>query len=191
MPVARPGSLPAVEPEIAAVLDEAELDRAGALSLEQVRELRRRCQDLETDVSYLRRLVQGRIDIATTELERRRAGGDPADLHALVERLPGVLADRTRGTATGRLAASFAPGDLRGELGEELLAIDRDAKLTEIDLVSDTDLLRTSERLGDLERRVSDLRRALFSRIDALGAELARRYRSGEASLGDLLRQAE
>lgn len=185
------GYAPAVEPELAEVLDEAYLSRLETVAMARIREMRRQCQELETDVSYLRRLVQGRLDIATTEMQRRRDGGDPADLRALIDRLPAVLADRTRGPATGRLATSFAPGDLRGELAEELMVIDHDARLTEIDLVSDAELAHTAERLTALERRVSDLRQALFSRIDTLGGELARRYRTGEASLGDLLRRAE
>jgi tetrahydromethanopterin S-methyltransferase subunit G len=159
--------------------------------MREIREMRRRCQDLETSVSYLRRLVQGRLDIAATELVRRREGGDPADLRSLIDRLPAVLAEHTRGAASGRLPTSFAPGDLRGEMAEELMAIDSAARLAEIDVVSDDELAQISERLADLERRVSDLRSALFSRIDTLGEELARRYRSGEASLGDLLRRAE
>jgi tetrahydromethanopterin S-methyltransferase subunit G len=167
------------------------LDQLERRPMREIREMRRRCQDLETSVSYLRRLVQGRLDIAATELVRRREGGDPADLRSLIDRLPAVLAEHTRGAASGRLPTSFAPGDLRGEMAEELMAIDSAARLAEIDVVSDDELAQISERLADLERRVSDLRSALFSRIDTLGEELARRYRSGEASLGDLLRRAE
>lgn len=190
-PTGAPVSSGAVELEFAAVLDEAYLDLLENLPITEVREMRRLCHDLETDVSYLRRLVQGRIDIASTELTRRREGGDPGDLRELIDRLPEVLAERTRGPASGRLSTSLAPGDLRGELAGELVAIDNEARLTEIDTVSDDELGRIGERLADLERRVSDVRRALFSRIDTLGGELARRYRSGEASLGDLLRRAE
>jgi hypothetical protein len=47
--------------------------------------------------------------------------------------------------------------------------------------VTDGDLARAAERqLAALELEVSTLRRALFDRIDALQAELTRRYRDGE-----------
>ena len=44
-------------------------------------------------------------------------------------------------------------------------------------------------QLQAYERRVSDLRRALFDRIDAIENELTRRYRTGEASVDTLLGQ--
>ena len=41
---------------------------------------------------------------------------------------------------------------------------------------------------ADLERQVSERRQALFTRIDALQAELTRRYKTGEASVESLLK---
>ena len=59
-------------------------------SLEDVRALRDECRDTEDKVSYLRRLIQGRLDIVAADLRRRAAGGSPGDLGALVEQLPDV-----------------------------------------------------------------------------------------------------
>jgi hypothetical protein len=56
-----------------------------------------------------------------------------------------------------------------------------------METISDQDLAAASQRLAALERRVSDHRRVLFDRLDALQAELARRYKSGEASVESLL----
>lgn len=47
----------------------------GALSLPELRTLRRDAQQDEADLSYVRRLLQGRIDILRAELARR--GGRP------------------------------------------------------------------------------------------------------------------
>jgi len=44
-----------------------------------------------------------------------------------------------------------------------------------------------AESLAGFERTVSALRRTLFDRIDAIEAELTRRYRTGEASVDSLL----
>ena len=47
-----------------------------------------------------------------------------------------------------------------------------------------------ADELQALEHDVSDLRRALFGRIDTLQAELTRRYRDGEAHVEELLHEA-
>ena len=44
-----------------------------------------------------------------------------------------------------------------------------------------------AERLGALERDVSARRRRVYVALDALSAELTRRYRDGEASIDGLL----
>src|SRR5690242_19599644 len=49
----------------------------GPLSLVELRALRRETQQKEADLSYLRRLLQGRIDILQAELARRSAPGLP------------------------------------------------------------------------------------------------------------------
>jgi hypothetical protein len=70
-----------------------------------------------------------------------------------------------------------------------------EARLAEVAVVGDdlpglsTDALGAlGDRLADLEREVSDRRRELFASIDALQAELTRRYRTGEADVESLLR---
>ena len=45
-----------------------------------------------------------------------------------------------------------------------------------------------ADRLGTFERQVSGHRQSLFDRIDALQAEITRRYKTGEASIDTLLR---
>ena len=71
------GSLPAPRPYDFAVL-----------RLPELRELRRDSQRDEADLSYLRRLLQGRIDILRAELARRTAPETP-----VVDRLSEILAD--------------------------------------------------------------------------------------------------
>ena len=53
--------------------------------------------------------------------------------------------------------------------------------------LDDSALGRLSEGLVDFEGRLSTRRRELFDRIDALTAELVRRYRDGGASVDSLL----
>ena len=62
------------------------------------------------------------------------------------------------------------------------------AKLSEAGInLSDDDLDRMTADLDELEREVSDLRRQVFDCIDALQAEITRRYRTGEANVESLL----
>lgn len=177
-----------MDSELSRILDSAYL---GDLALAPVGELRARrgeCQRVETSLSYLRRLTQGRLDIVAGELNRRSEGGDPADLGGLIERLPEILADRTRGPGSGHHIEVIDPGQVGGELVEEFATIDVESNLTDLASLSDADLARTRQRLEAFETRLSGLRRELFDRIDTIQAELARRYEAGEASVDSLLK---
>lgn len=155
----------------------------------EIRSLRLECQAVETQLSYLRRLVQGRHDIVAGELERRRNGGDPADLSALVDQLPAILADRIHAPGTGRLPQTLQPGDVSGRLVDHLESIVTDGHLATFLELSNAQLETIAGQLDSLEHEVSDLRRALFDRIDTLQADLTRRYRDGEANVEELLRE--
>jgi hypothetical protein len=169
------------------ILADDYLEGLEQIALPTLRALRAECQEIETQLSYLRRLVQGRHDIATGEIERRRSGGSPDDVAGLVDRLPAILADRIHAPGSGRLPTSMAPGDLRGPLFDELDQITEAASLDTPQQVTDGDLSRAAEQLAALELEVSSLRRRLFDRIDAIQAELTRRYRNGETTVDDLL----
>jgi len=72
------------------LLDPGYLGDLTTRPMEQVRAMRTECQEVETGLSLLRRMVQGRLDIVGLELTRRAEGGDPADLTDLIARLPAV-----------------------------------------------------------------------------------------------------
>ncbi|MCZ9339603.1 hypothetical protein NGM37_17715, partial [Streptomyces sp. TRM76130] len=63
------------------------------LSLPELRALRRDAQREEADLSYVRRLLQGRIDILRAELARRGPAPAAAEGQSVVERLPEILTD--------------------------------------------------------------------------------------------------
>ena len=52
--------------------------------IEEVRAMRADCQAVEADLSYLRRLVQGRLDIVAGEARRRESGEAPATVAAII-----------------------------------------------------------------------------------------------------------
>ena len=62
------------------------------LDLDEVRSRRREAEQEEADLSYIRRMLQGRMDILRAELARRSGGGG----EKIVEHLSQVLADSGR-----------------------------------------------------------------------------------------------
>lgn len=176
-----------MDTELEQILDDSFLDGHEALDVDHLRAMRLRCQRVETSLSYLRRLAQGRIDIVTAELDRRSQGGDPLALDDLVSRLPAVLSEGTRSNQVGPMPQFLAPGRVEGKLADELAAMEFDAHLSELPEVSGEWLDETRQRLVAYEQRVSQMRRRLFDRIDTLGAELGRRYRDGDADIDALI----
>ena len=174
-------------PALDDLLDPGYLGDLTARSMDDVRRMRAECQEVETGLSLLRRLVQGRLDIVGLELARRAEGGEPGDLPDLIARLPQVLSERTHAPGVGRLPQMMAPGEMPAELSAELDAIVGAGHLTDLPTVSDDGLRAMADDLSAFEQRVSSHRHDLFGRIDALQAEITRRYKTGEATVDSLL----
>ena len=155
--------------------------------MDDVRAMRGECQAVETGLSYLRRLVQGRLDIVGVELQRRRDGGAPGDLSTLVSRLPEILSEHTRSPGVGRLPQTMAPGEIDADLEQRLNAIVEGHDVESLPGLADDAILALHDALEAFEHEVSARRRDVFDRIDALQAEITRRYRTGEASVETLL----
>ena len=155
--------------------------------MDDVRSMRSECQAVETGLSYLRRLVQGRLDIVGMELQRRRDGGEPGDLASLVSRLPEVLSEHSRSPGVGRLPQTMAPGEIDPRLEQQLNEIVEGHDIESLPGLGDDELLALHDALEGFEREVSARRRDVFDRIDALQAEITRRYRTGEATVETLL----
>lgn len=173
-----------------AILADDYLGDVATLSIEDVRSRRADCKEVETGLSYLRRLVQGRLDVVSAEQSRRSEGGTDDtgdDLEDLIARLPQLLAGSTRSEGTGRLPSSMGIGTVDDDLQDELDGIITDSRLGDPSALSDDELDGVRASLVAFEHTVSGLRRSLFDRIDALEDELTRRYKTGEASVDSLL----
>jgi hypothetical protein len=168
------------------MLADGYLDDLPSKSIDDVRAMRSECVDVETGLSYLRRMVQGPLDIVHREQAHRESGVD-GDLSSLVDELAEVLADGTRSGGVGRLPQTLEPTMVDADLQADLDALLADGKITGITAMSDAELAGLADALQDIERRVSQRRRAFHVRIDALQAELTRRYQTGEASVESLL----
>ncbi|CAN5227306.1 hypothetical protein BH18ACT4_BH18ACT4_11800 [soil metagenome] len=176
-----------MESQLERILGADYLGRLEERPIEELRSMRSQCQDIESGLSYLRRLVQGRLDIVAVQREARRAGSEPGDLTSLIERLPEILSDRTRSNGPGRPPQPLAPGEIDPALENEFAEVVAGHDVESLPELDDYGLADLHDRLEDLERRVSARRRDLFDRIDALQAEITRRYRIGDASVETLL----
>ena len=165
------------------VLDPDYVNGLREISLDDLRERRREAEQEETDLSYMRRLLQGRLDILRAELARR--SGEQIDL---VQALPHILSDD--GPAPGprgmgrHIAAEPSRADAHRRHVEQLVA---DVDLSNPDAHDDASLRRVLETLEAEETKVSESRRAVQKVMDALTAEVTRRYREGDANPSDLL----
>jgi len=174
--------------DIMQTFDPDYLSDLGTLPLADLRAKRDACAELETELSYLRRLAQARIDLIMAESERRHLGLSDPGTGALVELLPQILGDHGRAEGPERFLALLAPAEgVRLSLTarvEKLLPSERLGSLSQLG-PDELDTLLTS--LSSLEREVSEERRALHDIQGRLQEELVRRYRSGEASVDALL----
>ena len=151
------------------VLDPAYVAGLDDSSIEQLRAKHAECVELETEVSYVRRLTQARIDILEAEVQRRASGGSLEDL---IKRLPEILADEgPRGTpASSRLPLQMAP-EQDSEWAPQLEQFD--GVLANLPTLTDAELEEAISGLKSLERDVSDQRRELFAVIDRIDVSLA------------------
>lgn len=142
-------------------------------SEDDVRELRDTAREVETEISFLRRLAQSRLDIFRAEVDRRAKGGTLADL---IAQLPSILASgETRSSApNSRLSSVLAPSPaIEFKRGLETLV--SDDSLANIDVLSDEELEKAMDDLVNFEEEVSDTRKKLHDVIDELESEIARR----------------
>ena len=159
--------------------------------MEELRAVRSRCQSLENSLSYVRRLIQGRFDIVGGELQRRREGGDSGDTSDLIGRLPDILSDGSRttgGPGAVRPPHSLEPdAEVSAKLESMLEEVIPAARVGEATELGDEELVDALSGLKALEDQVSSHRRTLHGVIDAVQAEVVRRYSSGEATVDGLL----
>jgi hypothetical protein len=174
------------------VLGEGFLDGLSTLPMEELRSRRHEAEQEEADLSYVRRMLQGRADILRAELARRAGGapdagtaGGAADA-ALVERLTGVLADAPRRDhGLGRyLSVEPSRVDEHRRAVEQLIA---DVGISDAAGQSEEQLRVSLQRLAEVEQNVSANRRRVQLVMDACTAEVARRYQEGSARVDDLL----
>ncbi|MFE9255716.1 ABC transporter substrate-binding protein [Streptomyces sp. NPDC006879] len=151
------------------------------LRLPELRALRREAQRDEADLSYVRRMLHGRIDILRAELARR------ADPEARVlDRLPEILADApsSRSASARHVTLGTPHSEEVRRLAAEMLA---DVELSDLAARTDEELHQAMAQFVRYEQQVSRSRQQLQTTANGCSAEITRRYREGEAQVDDLL----
>ncbi|WP_197351864.1 ABC transporter substrate-binding protein [Streptomyces bathyalis] len=183
-PGGTPGDLPAARtgPDSTTGSDApAEVPDVHGLRLPELRTLLRDSKQEEGELSYVRRLLQGRIDILRAELTRRSAPGSP-----LLDLLPQILADgpSSHRSSARHVTLSTPQSDEYRSLAEEMLA---QVELSNLSARTDEELQDAMARLVGYEQHVSQRRQVMQRTADGCSKEIARRYREGEAQVDDLL----
>jgi RsiG-like len=160
----------------------ADLD---AMSNDELRRKRALLDELDTELSYYRRMLHGRMDLLEFEL-RRRSG---QETRTLIEALPQILS-----AGVGGIHRSPIPKELPlqpPETGDDerhpVDTILQDDFLAHLPTIDDDELIAIQSTLTDAERIVSHERRTVYDVYDVITAELTRRYKEGLADAGDLL----
>lgn len=167
------------------VMDDSFTQNLEDVPIEELRQRRVMCDELDTELSYYRRMLHGRMDLLDFELRRR----DGKESRSLIEALPEILADTPSGRTSNPLdrELSLETPELAGSGKREVDQALGDGFLTHLP-TTDTDELRAiREELSAMEHRVSVQRRSVYDAHDFITGEITRRYREGSTSADEFL----
>ena len=167
------------------VLGEGFLDGLTEMTLQEVRQRRFDAEQEDADLSYIRRLLQGRMDIIRAEQQRRATASGDAD--PVVDQLAQVLGGGGRPAPHGLGRYLNVEPSRVAENRRRVEQIIADPALSNVGAMSDAQLAAGYDELVGFERTVSGIRHRVQQVMDQLTAEITRRYRDGEASVDELL----
>ena len=168
------------------VLDPEFVKDVEGLDLPDLRERRRDAEQEEVDLSYVRRMLQGRVDIVRAEISGRGDGND----EDIVERLISVLGAEKRSTRGTSRHLNLEPTRV-AETRRAVEQVISDSYLSDVTARTDEELSSAVAKLLSFEREVSDIRRQVQDVILVFTSELTRRYRDGLASVDALLESTD
>lgn len=164
------------------VLEPEYLENLQGLELGELRTRRDTAEDVESQISYYRRLLHGRMDLLNFELRRR--GGE--EERSLLEALPEILASGMILGSEPNLRHIETMPPIPTKTGRRLIdKIMDDGVLTQLPDLTDDEIVEALERLREVETELSNQRRQLHGIIDAIQDEIVSRYRKqqGEAAV--------
>jgi hypothetical protein len=156
-----------LQPEFVSDLDKVDLG--------ELRERRDTTEDVESQISFYRRLLHGRMDLLDFELTRRSG----TEERTLLEALPEILAKgMILGTEpTLRYIEVMPP--MPESTGKRLIdKIMDDGVLAQLPDLTDDEISEALDGLRKFERELSVQRKQLFHVIDRIQDEIVERYRT-------------
>ena len=167
------------------VMDPSFTETLDSVPLAELRSRRAVLDELDTELSYYRRILHGRLDLLDFELRRRNG----TETRSLIEALPEILSDTPSGRTSNPLDME-RPLELPELAGEGRRPVDAalaDDFLAHLPTLADDDLAEIRDSLSTTEAKLSQERRAVYDAYDLITAELTKRYRDGSASPDELL----
>ena len=162
--------------------DASYLEGLSEKSLDQLNAMRGETDEVENEISFERRICQGRIEILKAELDHR--AGKAGDV---ISRLPEILAGDSGGGSRsgGETLPSRAPDlSVPDNVGiprrrvEEIAGEQTLARLTDMD---QSEIETIVERLKEHEKNLSQRRKQLHEVVDRIQDEIVGRYSAGDA----------
>jgi hypothetical protein len=161
------------------ILEPEFVEGLEALELDELRARKKTADEVETELSYYRRLLHGRLDLLAFEM-RRRSG---EETRTLIDALPDVLGAGERGgEGRSRFPTVFSP-DLPDDRRRHIDKVLDDDFLSRLPMLDDDELGEIRSTLNEAETEISAKRRLAQKVVDALHHELIRRYKEDAADL--------
>jgi hypothetical protein len=148
------------------------------ISVKELRARRDLADTVETELSYYRRLLHGRMDLLAFEQRRRRG----EETRSLIDALPEILTGRDKtGGAKGRHLSTELPYlPVKGKRHlDRILGNDLMIRMSEM---TEEELSEAAIELTELEAEISGLRQEVQGVLDRLQTAVIARYKN---DLGD------
>ncbi|NND04408.1 MAG: hypothetical protein HKN91_16650 [Acidimicrobiia bacterium] len=168
------------------IADETFAQDLENVALDDLRDRRRLCDTVDTELSYYRRLLHGRMDLLSFEM-RRRSG---EETRSLIEALPEILADSGGGNDPGDLPAkplAIEAPDMPQTGRRDIDRVLEDDFLAHLPTIEDEEVESIQTMLSETESEISAKRRMVYDAYERIQSELSRRYRQGLADVDELL----
>jgi hypothetical protein len=168
------------------ISDDGFADDLASVTLDELRERRRICDNVDSELSYYRRLLHGRMDLLAFEM-RRRSG---EETRSLIEALPEILADSGAAGPPDDLPArslSIEAPDIPLSGRRDIDRVLEDDFLAHLPTIEDPEIEQIQGLLAETEAAISAQRRTVYDAYERIQSELSRRYRDGLADVDELL----
>ncbi|CAB4803450.1 unannotated protein [freshwater metagenome] len=156
---------------------------AESMSTAEIRVARAALQSQEDVISFVRRMAQGRCDLARDE-QRRRVDGTPAS-GISVSDIANVFGQEHGGGSSRPPRETNISAE--HPLFVELETLCQEISFGELRTLDDQSLENVVQQLSRFEVSQSIERKALFASIDALTTQLVKRYKDDGVNVDSLL----